>query len=148
MYQHLTESAKEVLKQAEIYARRDLQEYVGTEHVLLAIIDHADNPGACILANCDITSDRVEDEIKKITRQSMEETWVLGKLPGSPHFKQVIALAIQEAERVQDQTVGTEYLLLGLLREKNCVAERTLCHLGLNLDRARQEVIRFKNTAP
>jgi ATP-dependent Clp protease ATP-binding subunit ClpC len=140
MYQHLTETAKDVLKLAEKFARSDDQEYVGTEHVLQAILGHGLGIGAQILQNYSITLPAVQDRIRQLTRQSREETWVLGRLPGTPHFRQVISLAIEEAENLKDMKVGTEYLLLGLLRESDCVAERVLRDLGLTLELARKEI--------
>ncbi len=144
MYQHLSETAKEVLRLAERFAHREHKEYVGTEHVLLAIVDHGLGVGAQVLQNCSISSDMVKDQIAQLIKRSLDETWVLGRLPGTPHFKQVIALAIEEAEKVRDTKVGTEYLLLSLLREKGCMAEQALKNLGLSLKVARKEVARLQ----
>ena len=144
MYQHLSETAKEVLKYAESLAQQEQMEYVGTEHVLVAILDHGLGVGAQVLGNYSITLSAVKDQIYRLTRQQLNETWVFGRLPGTPHFKQVIALAIEEAELLKDKKVGTEYLLLGLMREKGCIAERTLRHLGLTLDVARKEITRLQ----
>ena len=144
MYQHLSETAKEVLKLAERMAQQDNQEYVGTEHVLLSILEHGVGVGVQVLENSSIALSAVKDQISQLIKRSMEETWVFGRLPGTPHFKQVIALAIEEAEKVKDKKVGTEYLLLGLLREKDCVAERSLRNLGLTIDVARKEVARLQ----
>jgi ATP-dependent Clp protease ATP-binding subunit ClpA len=140
MYQHLSDTAKDVLKRAEDMARQEQKEYVGTEHVLLAILDHGLGLGAQILENCGITLPLVKDQIEIFTKKQLEETWVFGRLPGTPHFKQVIAYAIEEAEKAHNSKVGTEYLLLALLREKGCIAERTLVKLGLSLDQACQKV--------
>ena len=74
----------------------------------------------------------------------MEETWVFGKLPGTPHFKRVIALAIEEAEKLRDSKIGTGYLLLGLLGEKGSVAERTLRHLGLTQEATRRKITQLQ----
>ncbi|MCH9021151.1 MAG: ATP-dependent Clp protease ATP-binding subunit [Planctomycetes bacterium] len=144
MYQHLSKTAKEVLRLAEQLAQQVQQEYVGTEHVLLAILDHGLGLGAQVLDNASITLEAVKDQIQNLTKKQMEETWVLGRLPGTPHFKQVIAMAIEEAEKVKDRKIGTEYLLLGILREKDCVAERALRNLGLNLKSAHKEVARLQ----
>ena len=144
MYQHLSKTAKEVLRLAEQLAQQVQQEYVGTEHVLLAILDHGLGLGAQVLDNASITLEAVKDQIQNLTKKQMEETWVLGRLPGTPHFKQVIAMAIEEAEKVKDRKIGTEYLLRGILREKDCVAERALRNLGLNLKSAHKEVARLQ----
>ncbi|MBN2212536.1 MAG: hypothetical protein JW709_14155 [Sedimentisphaerales bacterium] len=144
MYQHLSETAKEVLKLAEEIARRDRLDYVGTEHVLLGIMEHGLGLGAQVLQNAGITLELLQESIQQLTRSGSDDTWVLGRLPGSPHFKQVIANAIEEAELVRQKKVGTEYLLLGLLRETDCVAEKTLRRAGLTLSQARQEVARLQ----
>ena len=144
MYQHLSETAKDVLKSAERLAQQDNKEYVGSEHVLLAILEHGLGVGHQVLQNCSISLEAVKDQITQLIKHSLEETWVFGRLPGTPHFKQVISYAIEEAEKVNDKKVGTEYLLLGLLREKHCVAERALRSLGLTLNIARKEIARLQ----
>lgn len=144
MYQHLSKTAKEVLQLAQELAHQDQLEYVGTEHVLLAILDHGLGVGAQVLENCSVSLAAAKDQINSIQKQTMHETWVLGRLPGTPHFKQVIACAIEEAEKVKDKKVGTEYLLLGILRETNCIAQRALAGLGVTLTLARSEVARLQ----
>ena len=139
-----SETAKEVLKLAEKFAQEDNLEFVGTEHILLAIMENGLGVGAQVLINASISISSVKDQISRLTRQSREDTWVFGRLPGTPHFKQVVACAIEEAERLKDTKVGTEYLLLGLMRETGCVAERSLRNLGLNLELARKEVARLQ----
>ena len=144
MYQHLSNTAKEVLRIAQNLAKLDQQEYFGTEHVLMAILDHGLGLGAQALGNASITLEAVKDQVQNLTKKQMEETWVFGRLPGTPHFKQVIAFAIEEAEKVKDRKIGTEYLLLGIMREKGCVAERALKNLGLTLNSARKETSRLQ----
>ena len=144
MYQHLSKTAKDVLKLAEQIARRDQHEYVGTEHVLLAIAEYGLGIGAQVLQDCAVTPAAVKDQVHALLKGSMEETWVFGRLPGTPHFKQVIAYAIEEAEKAKDPKVGTEYLLLGLIREKGCLAERALRNLGVNLNLARQKTAQLQ----
>ena len=140
MYQHLSKTAKDVLKVAQRLAAQDHQEFVGTEHVLLAILEHGLGLGAQVLQDMSVSHVQVQEQIYRLTRSNSEETWVLGRLPGTPHFKQVLAYAIEEAERVRNKRVGTEYLLLGLLREEGCVAERALQALGITLDRVREQI--------
>ncbi len=144
MYQHLSETAKEVIKLADEIARRAHLDYVGTEHVLLGIMEHGLGLGAQVLQNAGITLELLKESIQQVNRSSSEDTWVFGRLPGSPHFKQVIANAIEEAELVRQKKVGTEFLLLGLLRETDCIAEKILRGLGLTLSQARQEISRLQ----
>jgi len=144
VYQHLSETAKDVLGLAESFAQQVHLEYVGTEHILLAILEHGLGVGAQVLHNCSVSTSAVRDQIARINKRSSEESWVFGRLPGTPHFKQVISYAIEEAENLKDKKVGTEYLLLGLLRERDCTAERVLRNLGLNLHIARKEIARLQ----
>lgn len=144
MYQHLSETAKDVLKIAQELATDCHQEYVGTEHILVAILQHGLGVGAQVLQDLSVTLPQVQELVTTFTRRSSEETWVLGRLPGTPHFKAVLASAIEEAERVRDKKVGTEYLLLGLLREKGCMAEQVLTKLGVTLEKARVRVAQQK----
>ena len=145
MYQHLSKTAKEVLKISQGLAGEDNLEYVGTEHVLMAILEHGLGFGAQVLDNCGLTLEEVKDRAATLHKKNLSETWVFGRLPGTPHFKQVIAYALEEAEKAKDQKVGTEYLLLGILREKDCVAERTLKDLGVTLSIAQKEVARLQD---
>ncbi len=140
MYQYFSDTAKEVLKIASKIAKVDSREYIGTEDVLLAILEHGVGLGAQILQKYSISLYAVQDQIHLLRRGANEETWIMGRLPGTPNFKQVIARAMEEAEVMRDTRVGTEYLLLGILREKGCMAERVLGTLGIKLSQARQEL--------
>ncbi len=71
----------------------------------------------------------------------MEETWVFGRLPGSPHFKNVVARAIEEAQRLKAERIGTEHLLLGLLHEQGGVAQAVLNNLGLQVPDVRKDIV-------
>ena len=144
MYQHLSETAKDVLKLAERLARQEELEYVGTEHILLAILEQGLGVGAQVLQDCAVTLAMARKQVSQLVQRSKDETWALGRLPGTPHFKQILAYAIEEAEKVKDKKIGTEYLLLGLLREKGCVAEGALRRLGVTLGSAREQVAQLQ----
>ncbi len=144
MYQRLSKTAKDVLQLAQSLAQKDNLEYVGSEHVLAALMEHGLGIGFQVLQNYAITPEAVSEQIATLVKRSLEETWVLGRLPGTPHFKQIIAYAIEEAEILNDNKVGTEYLLLGLLREKGCVAERALRRLGVDLALARRKIAQLQ----
>ena len=144
MYQHLSESSKAVLKLASQKARQQNLEYIGTEHVLLAILEYGMGLGAQILDRFGVTFSLAESMVHDFAQKSMEESWVLGRLPGTPHFKKVISYALEEAESFNDRKVGTEYLVLAILREKGCVAERVLKRLAVKLDSARDVTAQLK----
>ncbi|MBI9017228.1 MAG: ATP-dependent Clp protease ATP-binding subunit [Phycisphaerae bacterium] len=146
MYQHLTETAKDVLKLAQSLAHQDHLEYVGTEHILQAIIQKDTGVAIKVLKNKGVGLDELQDRIAQLVKRSNEETWVVGRLPGSPHFRGVVTLAIKEAEKFQDNVVGSEYLLLGLLRESGCIAEKALADFGITYKDIAGEVTFLKGS--
>ena len=130
----------EVMKVANNIAREYDQEYVGTEHVLLAIQREGTGIGAAILAKHELTADKLRDEVDQLIKKQMEETWVFGRLPGTPHFKNVIASAINECQELKAPRVCTEHLLLALAKEKGSVAYKTLKSLGLTHEQIRKDI--------
>jgi ATP-dependent Clp protease ATP-binding subunit ClpC len=141
MYEHLSSRVDKVVKLANSIAREYEQEYVGTEHILLAIAGEGTGVGARILSQRGATQDKIRVEVEKITRARMEDTWVFGRLPGSPHFKNVVARAIEEARALDSKEVCTEHLLLGLLAEKGCTAQQALRALGVTAREVREDVL-------
>ncbi len=131
----------EVIKLANQIAREYDQEYVGTEHVLLAIQREGSSVGASVLAKRGITVEKLRGEVDRLIKKSMEETWVFGRLPGTPHFKNVMATAINQCQQLDAQEVCTEHLLLALLKERGSVAGKALKNLGLAFDETRADVI-------
>ena len=112
MHERLSKTVENVVQVANDIARSYDREYVGTEHVLLAIARQQGSPGANLLARRNITPARLRKEVDKLAARSMEETWVFGRLPGTPHFKNVIAQAIEEARAMGSDCVCTQHLLL------------------------------------
>ncbi len=131
----------EVIKVANQVAREYDQEYVGTEHVLLAIQREGTGVGAAVLKKHGLSAEKLRTEIDRLIKKRMEETWVFGRLPGTPHFKNVIAQAIQQCQQLESKEVCTEHLLLALLTEKGSVAYQTLKDLKLTYEAARQDVL-------
>jgi len=140
MYQRLSETAKDVLKIAETIALRDHQEYISTEHVLLAILEHDDCIAARILKDAHISLDDVKKQFDSINGNDKPDSFVLGPLRGTPHFEQAFLYAIEAAKTSQANNIGTEHLLLGLLRQTDCPAQRTLTALGLTLETAQKKI--------
>ena len=141
MYEKLSERVEKVIRLANTAAREYEQEYVGTEHVLLAILREGTGLGAEILADCGATEEKVKAAIDELVKASLEDTWVFGRLPGSPHFRNVVAKGIEEARAIQSGRVCTEHILLGLLREKGSVAYEALRSLGLTAKGVRAKVV-------
>jgi ATP-dependent Clp protease ATP-binding subunit ClpC len=140
MYERLSQRVDRVVKLANRIAREYEQEYVGTEHVLLAIAEEGTGLGARILMDRGITSYHVRAEVDKLIQTSMEDTWVFGRLPGTPHFRNVMARAIEEARELKSREVCTEHLLLGLLIEKGSVAQAALAELGVTARQVRDAI--------
>ncbi len=132
----------DVIKLANAIAREYDQEYVGTEHVLLAILREGAGVGAAIIKNHGITESKLREEIDRLVKKRLEETWVFGRLPGTPHFKNVMAVAIQQCQQLESKEVCTEHLLLALLQERGSVAHKALTTLGLTYEKVRSEVVK------
>jgi len=141
MYQSLSKRVDQIIKLANTVAREYDLEYVGTEHVLLAILREGSGVGAKILESFGATEDKVKTEVDKLIKASLEDTWVFGRLPGTPHFRNVIALAIEEAEAMKGKEVCTEHVVMALLREKGSVAYEALKSLGVTVKEFRARVI-------
>ena len=143
--QHLDDDAKAIVKLANEIAHEYELEYVGTEHILLAILRHNGGVGARVLHKFGIDEAKARDMIDKLVQRAKEDTWVFGRLPGSPNYRRVIELAIEEATQYEAKLIGSEHLLLALLREKGTTGRMALVKLGMTLKACRQEVLRELN---
>jgi len=130
----------QVIKLANVIAREYEREYVGTEHLLLAIRREGKGMGAQVLAGRHLSETLLKEEIDKLIKSQMEETWVFGRLPGTPHFKNVMAKAVEECQNLRAKEIRTEHLLLALLKERGCVAFKALDALGVTYEAARDAV--------
>lgn len=143
MYERFSKRVERVNQDAHAIAREYEQEYVGTEHVLLAISREGTGIGAKILSGRGATPEAIKQQVDQLIKQSLEETWVFGRLPGTPHFKNVIAGAIEEARQLESKEICTEHLLLALLKEEGSVAYNALRNLKIKLADVRKEVVEF-----
>lgn len=144
-FQHMDANATAIIKLANEIARDFGIEYVGTEHILLAILRHNQGIGAVVLKKAGIDEAKARRETEEMVKHDKEDTWVFGRLPGSPHFRNVMALAIDEATQMEAKEIGSEHLLLGLLREKGSTAQRVLAKAGLSLNNCREEVLKHSS---
>src|SRR5246500_2490697 len=140
MYERFTDRARKVMQLANQEAQRFNHEYVGTEHVLLGLIKEGSGVAANVLRNLDVDLRKIRNEVEKIV-QAGPEMVTMGKLPQTPRAKKVIEDAIEEARNLNHNYVGTEHLLLGLLREQEGVAAQVLMNLNLKLEEVREEVL-------
>ncbi len=142
-YPQLDKNAARVVKQvAQEIAYEFELDYVGTEHILLAILRHGEGIGATVLESFGITEDRAREVVEEVLKRDMEDTWVFGRLPGSPHYRNVLAHAIDEATQLESKRIGSEHLLLALLREQGSTAQRVLSKLGVTIKRCRAAVLK------
>ena len=140
MYERFTDRARKVMQLANQEAQRFNHEYVGTEHVLLGLIKEGSGVAANVLKNLDVDLRKIRNEVEKIV-QAGPDMVTMGKLPQTPRAKKVIEYAIEEARNLNHNYVGTEHLLLGLLREQEGVAAQVLMNLNLKLEEVREEVL-------
>jgi ATP-dependent Clp protease ATP-binding subunit ClpC len=140
MYERFTDRARKVMQLANQEAQRFNHEYVGTEHVLLGLVKEGSGVAANVLKNLDVDLRKIRVEVEKIV-QTGPDMVTMGKLPQTPRAKKVIEYAIEEARNLNHNYVGTEHLLLGLLREQEGVAAQVLMNLNLKLEEVREEVL-------
>ncbi len=140
MFERFTDRARKVMALADQEAQRFNHEYIGTEHILLGLVKEGSGVGANVLKNLDVDLRKVRLEVEKLVKSGPDMV-TMGKLPQTPRAKKVIEYAIEEARNLNHNYVGTEHLLLGLLREHDGVAAQVLMNLGLKLEEVREEVL-------
>lgn len=141
MFEQFTERARKVLGLARQEAQKFNHEYIGTEHILLGLILEGSGVAATVLRNMDVDLRKIRLEIEKLVQQGPQVMHAPSKLPFTPRAKRVIDLAKEEAATLNHEHVGTEHLLLGLLRENEGIAAQVLMNLGVRLDEVREEVL-------
>ncbi|MCD4825973.1 MAG: ATP-dependent Clp protease ATP-binding subunit [Phycisphaerae bacterium] len=140
MFERFTERARKVMALANQEAQRFNHEYIGTEHVLLGLVKEGTGVGANVLKNLGVELHKVRMEVEKLVKAGPDMV-TMGKLPQTPRAKKVIEYSIEEARNLNHNYVGTEHILLGLLRENDGVAAQVLLNLGLKLEDVREEVL-------
>lgn len=140
MYERFTDRARKVMQLANQEAQRFNHEYIGTEHILLGLVKEGSGVAANVLKNLDVDLRKIRLEVEKLV-QSGPEMVTVGKLPQTPRAKKVIEYSMEEARHLNHSYVGTEHILLGLLREQEGVAAQVLMNLGLKLEEVREEVL-------
>src|SRR5438552_3367839 len=140
MYERFTDRSRKVMQLANQEAQRFNHEYIGTEHILLGLVKEGSGVAANVLKNLDINLQKIRLEVEKMVQPGPDRV-TMGKLPQTPRAKKVIEYSIEEARNLNHNYVGTEHLLLGLLREQEGVAAQVLMNLGLKLEDVREEVL-------
>ena len=142
MYETFSERARKVMALAGEAARQMQHEYLGTEHVLLAIIKEGSCKAIEVLHSLAVDTDRISQEVDKLIKQGPDPV-SKGKLPGTPRMKEAIRTAISEARTLKQDHVGTEHLLLGLMSQEDGVAAQVLMNLAVTPDTLRQAVMKL-----
>lgn len=138
-----TPNAKKVLLLAEKEARYYSHQAVGTEHLLLGLIQETSGIAGKVLRELDVTMESIRDEIEQFTTfQAKEEGALKQPLQYSPRAHEIVTFAADEARKMQRKTVGTEHLLLGLLRNEDILASQILQNIGIDLPTARAAVLK------
>ncbi len=142
MFDRFTDRARKVMNLAKQEATRLNHEYIGTEHILLGLIQEGSGVAASVLKNLGIDLKKIRSEIEKIVKGSPTMV-TMGSLPFTPRAKKVLELSLEEASQLGHNYIGTEHLLLGLIKENEGIAARVLTNLGVKLEEVREEVLEF-----
>ncbi|MEP6689966.1 MAG: ATP-dependent Clp protease ATP-binding subunit [Gemmatimonadaceae bacterium] len=140
---NFTERVRKVLAMAREEAARLHHEYVGTEHILLGLIREGEGVAAAVLQNLSVDLDEIQQRIEETVKKGKAASSSSPDLPYTSRAKKVLELAMSEARELNHSYVGTEHLLLGLLREEKGIAAQVLTDTGVNLEAARAETLRL-----
>jgi ATP-dependent Clp protease ATP-binding subunit ClpC len=141
MFERFTERARQVVVLAQDEARTLKHNYIGTEHILLGLLREEEGLAARVLDTLDITVEEVRAQVARIVGQGDEVT--TGQIPFTARAKKVLELALREALSLGHNYIGTEHILLGLVRENEGVAARILLDFDADAERIRNEIIRM-----
>jgi len=141
VFERFTERARHVVVLAQEEARTLKHDYIGTEHILLGLLREDEGLAARVLESLDITVERVRGQVVRIVGSGEEVK--PGQIPFTPRSKKVLELALREAQHLGHDYIGTEHILLGLVRENEGVAARILRDFDADSEKIRNEVIRM-----
>ena len=140
MFNRFTERARKVIVYAKEEARRFNHDYIGTEHLLLGLVREGEGVASAVLQKLGLDLETIRIEVEKLV-QPGPQTQVLGDIPFTPRSKKALELSAEEARALGHNYIGTEHLLLGLVKEGEGMAYRVLLNLGLDLGKLRNEVM-------
>jgi ATP-dependent Clp protease ATP-binding subunit ClpC len=141
MFERFTDRARLAVGLAQEEARRLNHNYIGTEHILLGLIREGEGVAARALESLGISLEAVRQQVEKIIGRGQQAP--SGHIPFTPRAKKVLELSLREAKALGHNYIGTEHILLGLIREGSGVAAQVLVKLGADLNRARQQVVQL-----
>jgi ATP-dependent Clp protease ATP-binding subunit ClpC len=146
MFERFTDRARRVVVLAQEEARMLSHDYIGTEHILLGLIHEGEGVAATALESLGISLETVRQQVEEIIGRGREAP--SGHIPFTPRAKKVLELSLREALQLGHNYIGTEHILLGLIREGNGVAAQVLVKLGADLSTVRQQVISLLGDSP
>jgi ATP-dependent Clp protease ATP-binding subunit ClpC len=141
VFERFTERAKQVVVLAQDEARALRHNYIGTEHILLGLLREEEGLAARVLESLDITVEEVRAQVARIIGPG-DEPIVSGQIPFTPRAKKVLELSLREALALKHNYIGTEHILLGLVRENEGVAARILLDFDADAEKIRSEIMR------
>ena len=147
MFDRFTDRAKKVMNLARQEAQRFNHEYLGTEHVLLGLVQEGSGVAANVLRNMQIDLAKIRAEVEKLVKTGPSMV-TMGQLPFTPRAKKVLELSVEEAGNLGHNYIGTEHLLLGLIKENEGIAAKVLTNLSVKLEDVREEVLEFLGAEP
>src|SRR5215469_5528052 len=141
MFERFTDQARRVVVVAQEESRNLGHDYIGTEHILLGILGAGESVAVQALTSLGVSLEAARQQVEEIVGRGSHE--VSGHIPFTPRAKKVLELSLREAIQLGHNYIGTEHILLGLIREGEGVAAQVLTRLGADLNRTRQQVIRL-----
>ncbi len=147
MHDKFTERVRKVIFLAREEAGRLQHDYIGTEHLLLGLLREGEGIAATVLNNLGLDLDAIRQAVESMVAQT-GGTLTIGEIPFTPNAKRVLELAVDEARQLGHNYVGTEHLLLGLIREGEGVAAKVLIDLGVDRKKVREETLKLLGGTP
>jgi ATP-dependent Clp protease ATP-binding subunit ClpC len=142
MYERFTDRARKIFQLANSEAQRFNHCYIGTEHILLGLVKEGKGVGAYVLKSLksNFEEQLIRQEVEKLTKSGPDMV-TMGRLPQTPRAKKVVEYAMEEARNLGHDYIGSEHLLLGLIREQEGVAAQVLMNQGLQIETIRQALM-------
>ena len=144
MLDRSTDRTKKALKLAAQEANRLNHEYLGTEHILPGLVQEGSGVAANVLKNMAIDLNKIHTEVEKTVKTGPSKV-TMGQLPFTPRAKKVLELSMEEASNLGHNHIGTEHLLLGLIKENEGIAAQVLLNPGVKLEDVRDEIARLRD---
>jgi ATP-dependent Clp protease ATP-binding subunit ClpC len=141
MFERFTDRSRRVVVEAQDEARTLNHDHIGTEHILLGLVHEGKGTGTKALESLGISLEAVRQQVEEVIGQGQHAP--SGRIPFTPRAKKVLELALSESKALGHDYIGTEHILLGLIREGDGVAAQVLAKLGADLNRVRQQVIQL-----